>query len=267
MTKIVSRTRNRLITSHFPGTLRVTFNDHTAEGDPGAQRAGAEMRQNRLVALRPIKLVLCFVAVALAAQAGEFVVLSNGFRIHAESHLADGSVIRLQTNQGVIEIQANTVAAFEQEDYTPPVIPAAIPAARPADLTPQELITQAAIHAGLPPALVHSVARAESGYRQDAVSPKGAIGLMQLMPGTAAAMNADPLDPTQNAEAGAKYLRNLLEKYENDPHQVSKAVAAYNAGPAAVDKYDGIPPYAETIQYVNRVLQQYEKEQAKPKSE
>jgi soluble lytic murein transglycosylase-like protein len=159
------------------------------------------------------------------------------------------------------------VAAFEQEDYTPPVIPAAIPAARPADLTPQELITQAAIHAGLPPALVHSVARAESGYRQDAVSPKGAIGLMQLMPGTAAALNADPLDPTQNAEAGAKYLRNLLEKYENDPHQVSKAVAAYNAGPAAVDKYDGIPPYAETIQYVNRVLQQYEKEQAKPKSE
>jgi soluble lytic murein transglycosylase-like protein len=157
------------------------------------------------------------------------------------------------------------VAAFEQEDYAPPAAaanPVPAPAARQADLTPRELVTQAAIHAGLPPAIVHSVARAESAYRQDAVSPKGAIGLMQLMPGTAAALNADPLDAAQNADAGARYLRDLLQKYENDPHQVSKAVAAYNAGPAAVDKYDGIPPYAETIQYVKRVLKQYEKEQA-----
>jgi len=223
------------------------------------------MRHNGLVALRPMKLVLCFVAVALAAQAGEFVVLSNGFRIHADSHSSDGSVIRLQTNHGVIEIPANTVVAFEQEDYTPPAaapMPVPSPAVRQADLTPQELITQAAINAGLPPAIVHSVARAESGYRQDAVSPKGAIGLMQLMPGTAAALNADPLNAAQNAEAGAKYLRDLLDRYKSDPHQVSKAVAAYNAGPGAVDKYDGIPPYAETIQYVNRVLKQYEKEQA-----
>jgi soluble lytic murein transglycosylase-like protein len=212
-----------------------------------------------------MKLVLCFVTVALAAQAGEFVVLSNGFRIHADSHSSEGSAIRLQTNQGVIEIPANTVAAFEQEDYTPPaaaVSPAAAPIAPKANLTPKELITQAAIHAGLPPAIVQSIARAESGYRQDAVSPKGAIGLMQLMPKTAAALDADPHDAAQNAEAGAKYLRDLLQRYETDPHQVSKAVAAYNAGPAAVDKYDGIPPYAETIQYVNRVLKQYEKEQA-----
>jgi soluble lytic murein transglycosylase-like protein len=217
------------------------------------------------VAARLIKLVLCSAAVALAAQAGEFVVLSNGFRIHADGHSADGSVIRLQTKEGAIEIQASAVAAIEQEDYTP--APVTVPAA-PTPTTPkptptaQELITQAALDAGLPPAFVQSVARAESGYRQDAVSPKGAIGLMQLMPRTAAALNADPLDPAQNAEAGARYLRDLLQKYENDPHQVSKAVAAYNAGPAAVDKYDGIPPYAETIQYVKRVLKQYEKEQA-----
>jgi soluble lytic murein transglycosylase-like protein len=109
---------------------------------------------------------------------------------------------------------------------------------------------------------VHSIARAESGYREHAESPKGAIGLMQLMPKTAAELDADPRDPEQNAEAGARYLRDLLLKYENDPHQVSKAVAAYNAGPAAVDKYHGVPPYPETIQYVNRVLKQYEKEQA-----
>jgi soluble lytic murein transglycosylase-like protein len=223
------------------------------------------------VVLHPIKVVLCFVGVALLAQAGEFAVLSNGFRIHADSHSTEGPVIRLQTNQGVIEIQASTVAQFEPEDYTAPAVSSVAPAAsKPAavaELTPQELVTRAAIHAGLPPAIVHSIARAESGYRQDAVSPKGAIGLMQLMPKTAAALDADPSDPAQNAEAGARYLRDLLQKYENDPHQVSKAVAAYNAGPAAVDKYNGIPPYPETIQYVNRVLKQYQKEQAKPKAD
>jgi soluble lytic murein transglycosylase-like protein len=216
-----------------------------------------------------MKLFLCFVTVTLAAQAGEFAVLANGFRIHADSHTTDGGTIRLLTSQGVIEIPANTVAAFEQEDYVPPaVVPAAATpsTAPPVDLTPHQLITQAAEHAGLPPAIVHSIARAESGYREDAVSPKGAIGLMQLMPKTAAELNADPHDPAQNADAGARYLRDLLQKYENDPHQVSKAIAAYNAGPAAVDKYHGVPPYPETVQYVNRVLKQFEKEQTKQKS-
>jgi len=227
------------------------------------------MRQNGLVGVRLMKLLLCFVTVALAAQAGEFVVLSNGFRIHADGHATDGPLVRLQTSQGVIEIQASTVASFEQEEYVPPppapaaVSPAPSPGATPdLKLTPQELVTQAALHAGLPPAIVHSIARAESGYREDAISPKGAIGLMQLMPKTAAELDVDPHDPAQNAEAGARYLRELLLKYENDPHQVSKAVAAYNAGPAAVDKYHGIPPYPETVQYVNRVLKQYQKEQA-----
>ena len=222
------------------------------------------------VALRPIKLFLCFLTVGLAAQAGEFVVLSNGFRMHADSHVADGSVVRLQTSQGVIEIQAGTVVAFEREDYTAPVAPPAAAPVPPRPVptpTPQELVTRAALHAGLPPAIVHSIARAESGYRQEAVSPKGAIGLMQLMPKTAAELDADPHDPAQNADAGARYLRYLLQKYQNDPHQVSKAVAAYNAGPAAVDKYHGIPPYPETIQYVQRVLKQYEKEQAKQKAD
>ena len=173
-------------------------------------------------------------------------------------------MIHLETSQGVIDIPAASVAAFEQDDYTPPLAPApvvsaAAPVFKPA-ATPQELVTRAALHAGLPPAIVHSVAKAESNYREDAVSPKGAIGIMQLMPRTAATLDADPRDPEQNAEAGARYLRDLLAKYENDPHQVSKAVAAYNAGPAAVDKYNGVPPYPETIQYVNRVLRQYEKE-------
>jgi len=222
-----------------------------------------------VVGFRPIKLSLCFVGFALLAQAGEFAVLENGFRIHADSHSTDGSVVRLQTSQGIIELPSRTVASFENEEFTPPPVlarTATMPAQQP-QMTPQELVTWAAVHAGLPPAIVHSVARAESGYRQDAISPKGAIGLMQLMPETAAQLNADAHDPAQNAEAGARYLRDLLAKYENDPHQVSKAVAAYNAGPAAVDKYHGIPPYPETIQYVNRVLKEYEKEQKKDKAD
>ena len=212
-------------------------------------------------------------ACSLAASAGEYALLSNGFRIHADSHSTEGTVIKLNTAQGVIELPAKSITGFEQEEYTPPPPPAVVSETPPAaveeadrSLTPKELVTRAANRAGLPPAIVHSVARAESGYRADAVSPKGAIGLMQLMPGTAATLNADPHDPAQNADAGAEYLRQLLEKYDGDPHQVSKAVAAYNAGPAAVDKYNGIPPYRETRQYVNRVLRQYEKEQKKKSS-
>jgi len=212
-----------------------------------------------------MKLVLSFLAIACSATAGEFVVLSSGFKIHADSHTVEDGVMRLQTSQGAIEIPAATVAGIEPEEYVPPA-PAQVPQAPKSDpakpqLTPQELITRAAIQAGLPPELVHSIARAESAYHADAISPKGAIGLMQLMPGTAAELNANPYDPAENAEAGARYLRELLLKYESDPHQVLKAIAAYNAGPAAVDKYKGIPPYAETIEYVKRVLREYEREQ------
>ena len=226
-----------------------------------------------------MKLLLSLLTLTLTATAGEYIVLSNGFRIHADSHVQDGSVLRLKTSQGVIEMQANTVASIEMEEYTPPPAPAPPAPKQPelavqeqrqviplSPLTPRELVTRAAINAGLPPEIVHSVARAESGYNTGAISPKGAIGLMQLMPGTAAQLNVDPYDPAQNVEAGARYLRELLLKYENDPHQVSKAIAAYNAGPGAVDKYNGIPPYRETVQYVNRVLKQYEKEQQKKKT-
>src|SRR5579864_83177 len=142
----------------------------------------------------PMKLLLCFLTVTLVARAGEYVVLSSGFRLHAESHVIDGSVIKLNTTAGVIEMPAAMVAAFEPEEYAPPAPPAPPeppqpPAEARPDLTPRELTTRAAIHAGLPPAIVHSVAKAESGYRADAVSPKGAVGLMQLMPATAAELN------------------------------------------------------------------------------
>ena len=90
--------------------------------------------------------------------------------------------------------------------------------------------------------------------KQDAVSPKGAIGVMQLMPATARSLAADPNDPEQNIDAGTRLLRELLIKYDGD---VAKALAAYNAGPAAVDRYQGIPPYPETQSYVDKVIQNY----------
>lgn len=208
-----------------------------------------------------MKLLLSLALFTIAAQAGEYVVLANGFRIHADSHSVEDGIFRIQTSQGEIEIPAGAVASIEKEDYAPPAPPPAPPSQEKITLSPKEMLTRAAVHAGLPPEIVHSVAKAESGYHVDAVSPKGAIGLMQLMPGTAAGLDADPYDPMQNVEAGARYLRELLLKYQNDPHQVSKALAAYNAGPGAVDKYNGVPPYRETVKYVNRVLQQYQKEQ------
>ena len=105
---------------------------------------------------------------------------------------------------------------------------------------------------GFDPDLIHAVILAESAYREKALSPKGAMGLMQLMPATAKRLGVeDPWDPVQNIEGGAKYLRFLLDRYQGD---VELAVAAYNAGEGAVDKYGRtVPPYKETVLYVKKV--------------
>jgi soluble lytic murein transglycosylase-like protein len=104
---------------------------------------------------------------------------------------------------------------------------------------------------GLDPALLGAVARRESGWRQDAVSSKGAIGIMQLMPGTARDLGVDPRDAAANVEGGAAYLAGLMKRYGGD---VATALAAYNAGPAAVVRFRGAPPFPETKAYVNSVL-------------
>ena len=116
----------------------------------------------------------------------------------------------------------------------------------------EQLIRNCADKYGVSPSLVKAVIHAESGYNPNAVSSKGASGLMQLMPGTAKSLKvADRFNPKDNVEGGVKYLRFLLDTFKGD---VSLALAAYNAGLSRVAKYGGIPPYNETRTYVNRVL-------------
>ena len=116
------------------------------------------------------------------------------------------------------------------------------------------MIAAAAKKYQVDPKLISAVAEAESGGNQSAVSPAGAVGVMQLMPDTAAALGVNPYDEAQNIEGGAKYLRQMLDNFGGD---VRKAVAAYNAGPQAVREYGGVPPYSETQNYVEHVLDLY----------
>ena len=189
---------------------------------------------------------------AVAANAGEYAVLASGFRLHEDRHEQSGQTVALISGDGRIELPAADIVGFEAEDPTP-AAPVSAPSA-PQPANPKTLVKQAAQYAEIPEALVRSVAKAESAFQTDAVSKKGALGLMQLMPATAAGMNADARDPKQNVYAGALYLRQLLIKYDGD---VATALAAYNAGPGAVDKYHGVPPYRETRNYVNRVIGDY----------
>jgi len=187
------------------------------------------------------------------AFAGEYAVLASGSMLRVERHETSGDKVRLYNADGYIEVDRAAVLSFEAEEYVPPApapAPATpAPAAQPAP-SPVQLADAAADKYGLPRQLVRSVISNESDFQPRAVSPKGAIGLMQLMPATAEALGADPHDPAQNVDAGTRYLRDLLEKYDGG---LWHALAAYNAGPGAVDKYQGVPPYRETIEYIGRI--------------
>ena len=178
-------------------------------------------------------------------------------KLRADRHEQEGTQIRLFHNGGVIEVPATLVTGFEQEEVAPAPLIAEVPEVKVSlSQSPKEMLREAALRSGLPPEFVQSVAQVESGMRPDAISPKGAIGVMQLMPGTAKILGADPHDTAQNIDAGTRLLRELLVKYNGD---VVKALAAYNAGEGAVDRYQGVPPYNETRWYVKKVIDAYQK--------
>jgi soluble lytic murein transglycosylase-like protein len=202
---------------------------------------------------------LVLVLMSGAAWAGEYAILASGGRLHVDSHESDGARVKLYLGAGTIEMDAAEVRSFEPEAPAPPTSLAAAPSAPPperSNSSAEELADAAARKYGLPPHLVWSVMKAESGLHPQAVSPKGAIGLMQLMPATAESLGANARDPVENVDAGARYLRALLEKYGG---ALRHALAAYNAGPAAVEKYGGVPPFAETLEYIRRVEREWKR--------
>lgn len=204
---------------------------------------------------------------AVPAIAGELAVLQSGHRIAIDRHEADGAeYVLYSAGGGVTRLARELVTGFEvlpEEPKPAPAVQVMEAEAKPV-LTKKHLIDDAARRHGLPEPFVHSVVASESAYNERAVSPKGAIGLMQLMPGTAKAYGADPHNPEQNIEAGVAYLRDLLVKYNGD---ANLALAAYNAGPGAVAKYNGVPPYRETRNYVSTVLNRYLKAKDARKSD
>ena len=210
--------------------------------------------------MRFLGLIILAAAAVATLPAEEYAVVAGGARLRIDRHETAGGKVRLYNSDGYIEVDLSRIQRFEPGEEAPPAsAPApssavAVPARPDGPSSPRDLADAAADRYGIPRKLVRLVMEAESGSRQEAVSPKGAVGLMQLMPATAQALGADPADPVQNVDAGARYLRDLLQKYDG---LLWHALAAYNAGPAAVDKYNGIPPYNETILYVKKIDRQY----------
>jgi soluble lytic murein transglycosylase-like protein len=230
--------------------------------------------------------VLLLGLAAVSASASDLAILQNGNSIRHDHRRDIGAVTRLYLgadSDSFIDVPTKEIDHFEK-DTSPPPLPAASPApkaiasslatfpaasTRPTanaklrnaptpPLSSQQLndvINNSSDLHHLDPDLVNSVIHAESGFNQHARSPKGAQGLMQLMPGTASALGVEnAYDAQANVEGGTKYLRELLEKYNFD---LIKALAAYNAGPQRVEKYHGVPPYYETQAYIARIIKDF----------
>jgi hypothetical protein len=193
---------------------------------------------------------LCLLGASLFASAADVAVLRNGFSIRHQRREIVGSVTRLYLGadrNGYVDVPTGDIDRFE-EDLSAPV----------AEHSPQpmnEVINAVSGRHHLDPDLINSVIHAESGFNPKAVSPKGAQGLMQLMPQTASRLGVvNSFDPSDNLEGGTRYLRELLERYNFD---LIKALAAYNAGPRRVEQYHGVPPYYETQAYVARIIRDF----------
>ena len=221
-----------------------------------------------MILAKKIGLAIGLVLLALPALCTDLAILHNGFSIPHERREVIGSVTRLYLGNGkdYVDIATAQIERFEK-DQSPGVVPVPVPTAatlppasstKPQPLKAQDLkevINTISDQHHLDPDFISSVIHAESGFNPRAVSPKGAQGLMQLMPGTASKLGVtNSFDPRSNVEGGTRYLSELLERYNFD---VIKALAAYNAGPHRVQQYGGVPPYYETRTYVARIVRDY----------
>src|ERR1700686_1976860 len=216
---------------------------------------------------------LAIAVLACPATAAELAVLRNGFSIRHEHRLVIGTNTRLflgADDSNFTDVPTSDITGYEKDLTLPSPatadlhLPVAAISTRagslkPAPLKPpialNEVVNSASATYHLDPDLVNSVIHAESGFNPHAISPKGARGLMQLMPGTATKLGvADAFDAQANVTGGSRYLRELLERYNFD---LVKALAAYNAGPERVEKYQGVPPFRETRAYVARIVHEY----------
>jgi hypothetical protein len=210
----------------------------------------------------------------LPCPAADSAVLRNGFSIRYERRQVIGTITRLYIDghdSSFVDVPTEEIDHFEAVPVEPKPEKAASPpgfepskgnGGPPLDLN--EVVNTASGTYRLDPDLVNSVIRAESGFNVRAVSPKGAQGLMQLMPGTASALGVqNAFDARDNIEGGARYLRELLERYDFD---LIKALAAYNAGPQRVEQYGGVPPYHETKAYVARIVRDFNKKKLAAKA-
>ena len=203
--------------------------------------------------------VLCVVVACLtpSTAAAEIIRLSGGRTLSVKAHRDEGESIVLTLRAGGEIVCPRSMVA----EILPDEVPYPEPLTEPADDLRQvasevsagrfrDLIANAAERHGVSPSLVRAVIEVESNFEQRARSRKGAMGLMQLMPDTARQYAvANPYDPRSNIDAGTRHLRMLLDRFD-----VSRALAAYNAGEGAVRRFGGIPPYPETRSYVRRIL-------------
>jgi hypothetical protein len=191
---------------------------------------------------------------ARVAQA-DYVVLRNGARLNVTGYEILGDRFVLHLKGGTAEVPADDIVGIEPEEVFDPIDPIEEPLS---EKTPfQKVIRAAADRYGMDADLIHCVVAVESNFNPKAVSPKNARGLMQLLPQTAEQYGVkDIFDPEQNVNAGTRYLKDLMDKY----HNLTLALAAYNAGPGRVDQYGRrVPPYLETMKYVQRIARSYAK--------
>ena len=212
-----------------------------------------------------VTLVILFVLALAAFAAGaraDYFVLRSGARLNVTAYQLIGDRYRIQMNGGSAEIAAADVIAIEPEEIF-------IPAPRMSLIQAPygDMIQSAARKYSVDADLIFSVIAAESNFNPRAISRRGARGLMQLLPATGTRFGVkDIFDPAQNIDAGTQYLRDLMARYQGD---LVLTLAAYNAGPGAVQRYGRVPPYNETMSYVRAIRKTYAQRKSKnnPKSE